>query len=250
MKSCLNEYWTHFEEEYPPNGNWGNSELKRISFLIAMELRRLGYSEVDAQYEFRQWLEERCIVRISPQEADRHVFGAVRWVYNKPYRELGCSKEGLLVQGGDCFKDVRPCEYDRKNNQNKIISKRLKYPSAFNDFGWPEYLKNTYGIYRLILDVYTQIRIAYFDSPFKAVCISMKDISLLILASTKEYKKLYGPQISRAIHVLENEGLIIIAEKGCAGKKRRRANCYIVVDPPPPCPKQIKTRRRKNKKIK
>ena len=77
MKSCLNEFWTHFEEEYPPNGNWGNSELKRISFLIAMELRRLGYSEIDAQYEFRKWLDERCLVKISPQDADRHVYGAV-----------------------------------------------------------------------------------------------------------------------------------------------------------------------------
>ena len=236
MKSCLKEFWDNFEEEYPLNGNWGNSELKRISFPIAMELRRLGYSEVDAQYEFRKWLDERCNVKIPPHEADRHVFGAVRWVYNKPYRELGCSKDGILVQGGYCFIAYRPCDYDRNFNKKKVISKRLKNPGAYSEFGWPEYLQRTYKSGRLMHEVYIQILIAYFDSPFKAVCIGMAKITHLILANTKEFKLLHPNQIARAVHVLVNEGLILISERGMPGKNNGRANCYMVVDPPPPCP--------------
>ena len=244
MKSCLNELWTHFEEDYPPNGNWGNSELKRISFPIAMELRRLGYSEIDTQFEFREWLKYRCKVSISPSEADRHVFGAVRWVYGKPERELGCSKDGILVQGGYCFKDYRFCEYDHKYNQSKIISKRLKNPGAYSDFGWPGYLQRTYKSGRLMHEVYIQILIAYFDSPFKAVCIGMEKISRLILANTKEFKLLHPKQIARAVHVLVNEGLIFISERGMPGKNNGRANCYIVVDPPPPCPGKLLNKNR------
>lgn len=233
MKSCLKEYWDKFEEKYPPGGNWAKSELKKISFLIAMELRRLGYSEIDAQFEFRKWLNERCLVRISPQDADNHVFGAVTWVYNKPYRELGCSKKGKLVQEGYCFKDYRPCSYDRKYNQSKIISKRLKNPGAYSDFGWPGYLQRTYKSGRLINEIYIQIVIGYLDSPFKAVCIGMAKITHLILSTTKEFKILHPPQIARAIRILENEGLIITVEKGRPGKDSGKSNCYLVVDPPP-----------------
>ena len=239
MKSCLKEYWDHFEEDYPPNGNWGNSELKRISFLIAMELRRLGYSEVEAQGEFRVWLDQRCIVRISPQDSDRHVYGAVSWVYKQSHWELGCSKDGILVQGGDCFIAYRPCDYDRNFNKKKVISKRLKNPGAYSDFGWEMYLQKTYRTGRLIHCVYIQILIAYFDSPFKAVCIGMEKISRLILANTKEFKLLHPKQIARAIHVLVDEGLVIITEKGSPRKTDRRSNCYIVVDPPPPCPRKL-----------
>ena len=236
MKSCLREYWDKFEEEYPPDGNWANSELKRVSFLIAMELRRLGYSEVEAQGEFRIWIEQRCIVRISPQDADRHVYGAVSWVYKQSPRDLGCSKDGKLVREGYCFIAYRPCSYDRKYNQSKIISKRLKNPGAYSEFGWEMYLQKTYRTGRLIHCVYIQILIAYFDSPFKAVCIRMNKISQLILSHTKEFKIIHTMQIARAIHVLVDLGLIIITEKGSPIKTKRRSNCYIIVDPPPPCP--------------
>ena len=239
IKSCLQEYWDHFEEEFPPSGSWAKSELKRVSFLIAMELRRLGYSEVDAQYEFRIWIEQRCNVKISPQDADSHVFGTVTWVYKQSPRELGCSKDGLLVQGGYCFIAYRPCSYDRKYNQSKIISKRLQNPGAYSDFGWPGYLQRTYKSGRLMHEVYIQILIAYFDSPFKAVCIGMEKISRLILVNTKEFKLLHPKQIARAVHVLVNEGLIFISERGMPGKNNGRANCYIVVDPPPPCPGKL-----------
>ena len=238
MKSCLKEFWDHFEEEYPPSGSWAKSELKRVSFLIALELRRLGFSEVEAQGEFRVWLNERCNAKISPQDADSHVFGTVTWVYKQSPRELGCSKDGLLVQGGYCFIAYRPCSYDRKYNQSKIISKRLKNPGAYSDFGWPKYLQQTYKSGRLIHEVYIQILIAYFDSPFKAVCIGMEKISLLILAKTKEFRNLHPPQIARAIHILENERLIITVEKGRPGKNSGKSNCYLVVDPPPPCPEK------------
>ena len=64
----------------------------------------------------------------------------------------------------------------------------------------------------------------------------MKKISQLILSNTKEFKIIHPMQIARAIHVLVDEGLIIISEKGSRKKTDRRSNCYIIVNPVPPCP--------------
>lgn len=239
MKPCLKQYFDSGLHEEPLSGNWHRSRNKEIGMLIISEFKRLGYERSEVKKLIRDW-NTRCTPAMPLKEGERHLIGLVDWVYDRFKGNYGCGDEGFLVQNGYCFRHERACDYFSHFQRINTSNSFLFDPVDYDNKGWPLFLQQNYSNGRLADEVYRKIRGANHKQQFSVIYIGLQSISTQILNSTREFTILSPVQIRRAIHLLENENLISMVEKGVRGPNSRKANGYRFNYPVPELPKSNK----------
>ncbi|TFB11454.1 hypothetical protein E3V55_03560 [Candidatus Marinimicrobia bacterium MT.SAG.3] len=239
MKPCIKQYFDFGLHEEPLGGGWHHSRNKEIAMLIISEFKRLGHERSDVKQSIRAW-NARCSPAMPPREADRHLICLVDWIFDHFKGDYGCGDEGFLVQNSYCFRHERTCEYfshfQRINSSNNFLYDPVEYDTK----GWARFLQQKYSNGRLADEVYRKIRGANHKKQFSVIYIGLQSIATQILNSTREFTILSPVQIRRAIHLLENENLISLVERGKRGLNSRKANGYRLNYPVPDLAKSNK----------
>lgn len=228
MRDCIAEIYR--------NGASGERR-NYATFLMVVELNRLGYSEADIRAELVEW-NKKNDPPFTPREVESNLIKTVGSTLQKGYK-VGCRK---IAYRGFCLfepRDQKDCKYCNEAKAFRQKKVRRHYEDNYNHSNWSDHLRAKFYSTGYYADLYyRELKVLEVERdlpPGSPLFIGCRAMAGRILNKYRHHN--LDPKTSlRVLKLLVEVGLTKQVSKGKPGTARRFANAYCRVLPIPKPP--------------